>query len=557
MAEKYTLEQLMQMGAQPVETPPAPPTVGGWETYFLRGSQALPAGGLLADLISTALVEAGKRGMLPGGRDVEGERATLTPEAQAELEAGGGQVAEPEGAVDTYRDIRGTRRLRTAAGSEQNPGAARLGTATGIAASIAAPLPKVTVGSGRAGRIGSAALTGGAYGALNGATEGEADLTMGDVPGVLRDTATGAVVGTLTGGVLGGAVEMARPLAGALRRFATEQARRTIQGGTDVMAGSRVPLSSEAADEILTSGAVQPFSTTQATAGRIEALASERGAVYGKILEELEQQGVQGPNAKALADQIYRRYLEEYPNYVSSKAIPEIFKKVSENVDEAALPGPPGVVEGPARLRLGLRQTEAIKQDLQDVAKFERLNANPSNETYRELSSTVRQANEDAILEAARAAPAGSRLRALAESFKPVKEQLARTLEARHFSRPGASKAQQRNPTNLKDLAVGMTASGGEPLSGLALTQLASVGRNRLPSTLAAGSFNLSEGLRTGSMAGDIAATLGGSAELARDEVQSRADRATIDERTDPLTAALIRALRTKPKKDNPSKEQR
>lgn len=545
MAETYTLEQLRQMGFEPVTEPP-PPQVGAGETFALRGAQALPAGGLLSDLLSTGAYLALRP--TPG---------VVIPEAaKAELAAMGVQVEEPkeEGAVDAYRDIRDTRRLRTAAGSQQNPNAARAGTALGIGATIAAPfLPKVNVGSGASGRIASAALTGGAYGALSGLTDGEADLTMGDVSGAMRDTAEGAAFGAALGGAAGGAAEGIRPAAGALRRFATEQARRTIQGGSDVMAGSRVPLSGEAADEVLTSGGIRPFSTTQATAERIERLAAERGAVYGRILDELEAQGVQGPRARELADDIYRRYLEEYPNYVSSKAIPDIYNRVSQNVDDAARPGPEPV-QGPVRERLGLRQTERIKQDLQDMAKFERLNANPSNEAYRELSSMVRQANEDAITAAAQAAPEGSRLRTLGESFRPVKQQLARTLEARHFARPAASKAQQRNPVNLKDLAVGMTASGGEPFSGMAMTQLASVGRNRLPSTLASGAFNLSEGLRTGSLSSDVAAALAGAAELAGDEAQSRADRTTIDERTDPITAALIRAMRTRQRRDEKEK---
>lgn len=531
-----------------------PPQVGPKETFALRGSQALPLGSLVSDLLSTGAFLALRP--KPG--------AVIPDAAKAELATMGIQVEEPqtESALDAYRDIRDTRRLRTKAGSEQNPNFARAGTATGIAASIAAPLPKTSLGAvrgpggavsmSRAARIGNAALTGGLYGGLSGLTEGESDLTRGDIEGVLGDTLQGAMWGGALGGVAGLGAEAIRPLAGALRRLATEQTRRTIQGGTDVMAGSRVPLSSEAADEILVSGGMKPFSTTQATAARIEELAKQRGDAYGRILDELESLGVQGPRAQELADDIYRRYQAEFPNYVDSKAIPEVFKRISENVREAVGPGPG--MEGPVRQSLGLRQTERIKQEMQGLAKYHKVNASPAEETYRELGSTFRQANEDAVRAAGEAAPAGSRLRALADSFEPLKAQLARTLEARHYARPAASKAQQRSPVGIKDYLIGATT--GDPGFAVGTAVASGAARNRLPSTIASGSFNLSEGLRTGSLSSELAAALAGGAELLGDEVQSRADRAVIDERTDPISAALIRAMRTRQKR-NEKKETR
>lgn len=567
MAETYTLDELMKMGAKPVEVDEKlsleevraqggseVPEVGPKETFVNRAVNALPLGRLVTDALGATVLQALRPE--PG--------AELTEEAKAELAAMGEASTEPEspGLVDTYRDVRDTRRVRTEAGSEQNPNAARAGTGTGLVLSIAAPLPKTSVGAvrgangalqlSRAARIGNAALTGGLYGGLSGATDGEADTTRGDVAGTLRDASEGAAWGGLAGGGLAAAAEGARPLAGAIKRFAVKQAKKTIQGGSDIAAATRKPMSDAAAEEALESGAIRPFSTTQATAERIEDLATERGAAYGRILDELEALGVQGPRAKELADQIYRRYLEEYPNYVNSKAIPGIFKRVSKNVEDATGPGPG--MEGPPRTNLGLRQTERLKQEMQDLAKHHKVNASPAEETYKELGSTFRQVNEDAIGSAATAAPEGSRVRELGETFGPVKAQLARTLEARHFARPGASKAEQRSSVGLKDYLLG--ASTGNPFSAAGTALLSSVARNRLPSTLAHGAYGLSEGLRTGSLAGEVAAGLAGSAELAADEAQDRANRATIDERTDAMTAALIRALRTRPNK-NDKKEKR
>lgn len=525
MAKEYTLEELMKMGAKPVEIPPeglsleelqaagavpaeesvspaepmARPNVGPWETFVNKATDAVPLGRLVSNLSGTALLRLLRP--KPG--------ATLTPQAQAELEAMGEAPLEQPGLVDTYRDVRDTRKERTAAGSEQNPVASGVGTGAGITLSMLAPGPKAG-GAGQGVTLGqrllAAGKTGAAYGALSGATDGEADLTRGDVLGVLEDTAKGAGMGFGSGVVVGGVSEALRPLLSkALKRYGIQQAKQAIQGGSDIAAATRKPMADEAAVEALESGAIQPLSTTEATANRIEKLAADRGAIYGKILDDLEAQGVQGPNVKELADQIYERYVQEYPNYVNSKAIPGIFKRVSKNVEEAALPGPG--LEGPARPNLGLRQTERLKQEMQNLAKHHRVNTSPAEETFKELGSTFRQVNEDAVAQAAAAAPAGSPVRELGTAFKPVKEQLARTLEARHFARPGASKAGQRSPVGLKDMLLG--ASTGDPLSAAAVAAGSSLARNRLPSTLAYGSYRLGRGLETGTTASDIAAALG------------------------------------------------
>lgn len=511
---------------------PAPPAaqpapqVGPFETFVNRGANVLPAGRPVVDALSAGLVQMLRP---PPG-------AVLTPQARAELQAAGEQVAEAPGLVDTYRDIRDTRRLRTAAGSAQNPNAARAGTALGIGATIAAPfLPKVTAGTGRLGRIGSAAATGAGYGALSGLTDGEADLTRGEVGGAALDTLEGAAVGGLIGGAAGGAVEAVRPLAGALRRLAVRQGKQTIQGGSDIAAATREPLSDEAVEEVLRAGGIRPFSTTQATAGRIETLARESGDEYGRIVAALEARGVPGPKAAQVADDLLARgaLLE---SRTLNEALPEEFMRRAEGVIRAERAG--------GTPRLTLTQAEDLKRSMQDMARYGKLEETPLNAVRREIASVIRQANEDAVEQATQAAPAGSALRRLGESFVPVKQRTGRFLEAERFAQKGATKAEQRSPMSFKDLLVGgMT---GEPVSGLALATGSSIARNRLPSTTAAGAFNLSEGLRTGSAAADLASGFAGAAELGAEEVQSRADRADITPDMNPITAALIRALRNR-----------
>lgn len=551
MAEKYTLEQLMEMGAKPVKVAPEErltleevqaqgaqdvPTVGSVETFLNRAANALPGGRPVVDALSALTMQASRANLLPDALSVQGERATLTPQARAELEAMGETVQDVPGLVDDYRRLRDTRRIRTAAGSEQNPNAARAGTAAGIGLSIAAPLPKVTVGSGRAGRIGSAAATGAAYGALSGLTDGDADLTRGEVGQAARETLEGAAAGGLIGGAAGGAVEAARGLAGPLRNLAVRQTKQTIQGGSDIAAATREPLKDASALEVLRSGGIRPFSTTQATAQRIEAMARESGDEYGRIVAALEARGVSGPQAEAVADELLSRgaMLE---SRTLNEALPEEFVRRAEGLLRAQRAG--------GQRGLSLTQAEDLKRSMQDMARYGKLEETPLNAVRREIGSVIRQANEDAVERAAQAAAPGSEVRTLADRFVPVKQRTGLLLDAERFAQKGATKAEQRSPVSFKDLLVGgMT---GEPVSGLAMATGSSIARNRLPSTVASGAFGLSEGLRTGSLSGSLAQGLGGAAELGVDEARDRANRTPITRDMDPITAALIRALRTRP----------
>lgn len=171
------------------------PQVGAGETFLNRAVNAVPLGRLLTDAGSTAVMQTAKAlGVGEAG-------AKLTPQAQAELQAMGQDTSQPEstipGVVDTYRQARDTRAERTEAGSHQNPWAGRLGTGVGFGLSILAPLPKVP-GAG----LGSSMATGAGYGALEGLTNGKADLTRGEVGQALKDTAEGAGYGAGMG-VLG------------------------------------------------------------------------------------------------------------------------------------------------------------------------------------------------------------------------------------------------------------------------------------------------------------------------------------------------------------------
>lgn len=180
-----------------------PPKVGAGETFVNRAVNAIPFGRPVVDALSAAALEFGSSG---------GTRATLTPQAQAELEAMGEKVATPESLLERYRQARDRRAQRTELGSEQNPWAGGAGTAVGIGLTALAPLPKAA-GTG----LPAAAKTGATYGAIEGLTGGQADLTRGEFGEALGETAKGALFGAGAGALGQGLVNLGRRGAQALR----------------------------------------------------------------------------------------------------------------------------------------------------------------------------------------------------------------------------------------------------------------------------------------------------------------------------------------------------
>ena len=225
----------------------AAPQVGGVETFFDNVNDATPGMRTASNVLAALGLSA--FGPKAGAR--------LTPQAAAEL--GMPQEQPRPGLVDNYRTIRDTHAARTEAGNQQNEGAALGGKLVGTALSLGAPLPKVSVGTGAAGRIASNALTGGAYGAANAVLNGKADLTRGEVGQLAKDVVgvnalrkagkdwsegkklaavldvmgAGATGGLVTGGTLGGVVEGARAVGVGelLKKVATSQNQVLVQKG--------------------------------------------------------------------------------------------------------------------------------------------------------------------------------------------------------------------------------------------------------------------------------------------------------------------------------------
>lgn len=537
MAEEYTLDEMVRMGAQPARQkevslaqlrgagavdPSAVGDVGVAETYFTHGANALPLGKPIVDIATTALAAP-----------FVGAGAELTPQARAELEAMG--EAPPEhGIMDTYRSIRDAGERRAEVGAAQNPIAAGAGPLTAIAASfladkskasnlfsksvqsVAAPF-SVDVGSGPAGRIASGALTGMGYGGLVGTTHSKGDLTKGEVGQVARDAVgvdglrrafqearngnygkaflnlVGA--GGVGGGVIGlgasAAVEAARrPLAGALERLAIAKGRKVLTNGADQLSKNE-PIPDSAVKEAIGSGGIRPGGTTSGAFERLRVLAREQNVKYRQLVEGLEAQGVPGPHAADVADAILARRDALAPNTANEAVLRQYTKQAEIVLGKPQMLGEDGA-------RLGLMQNENLKRSVSNMADYGQTGSTDMNDAFKDIASIYRGATEAAIEKGSQSAAAGSKTRQLADDFVPVKEKLGNLIEARNAARRGNARVAQRQGGSMPGAieTTAAVATGNPWLLGLkaATNAVKTMG----PSTVASYSMRLADALRSG-----------------------------------------------------------
>jgi hypothetical protein len=533
------------------------PQVGAGETFLNNAVDAIPLGGRLRDILQ-AIVD----------RDV-GVRARLTPQAREELLRMGEEVPptaeEPRGLLDTYRTVRDERRARTAAGSEQNPWSARAGAATGIGLSIAAPLPAVSIagkgvavgkkatGAARllqlarsptAARIGSAAATGAGYGALGGATEGEADLTQGDIRGVLADTVRGGASGAAWGAGGGAVAEGARAGIPLLRRYALQKARENIQGSSDIAAATRKPMRDESVAQVLDDGHIRPLATTRDTYGRISEAAETEGEELGRLVSELEKRGVKGPDAQALAEDLMARYRREWKTNLND-AEAEVFSEAADRLVKRAGPAPGEA--GPAARNLGFGQTERIKSNAQKQARFDRLRLSGTDEARQEVASVIRQANEDQVAAWMAEKGRGRGDKIMGGKFKTQKKVVGNYLDAQAAAERGASKQMQKPSVGLTDTIMGAAAGGGNLLTSAFLANMNAGVRSRFPSTAAVGAEALRKSLATGRAGERLGVGASAFGPVAADEARRWANEQNPeDPNLSPQMRALLELLRTR-----------
>lgn len=377
------------------------------------------------------------------------------------------------------------------ASDRAHPTARWVGNTAGVAGStLALGLPNLLRGAGAAaatpvaGRVLGRAVAesmkvGGALGAASGFGNSRAD----SLQGTAGDTLEGGVDGLLAGGTLpvlgAGARSVAGPLANALERMGISAGRRALLGGADSLS-KRAPLRAEAVREAVDSGAVRPLSTTPAIAERLHEAVEGHGAEYRGVLQRLENAGVRGPDAAQLAGELDNEGAALAQNTMN----PALSREYASNA-ERLLNKTNGSGE------LGLLQSEALKRDLQQSARYGRFEETPLNNVRQDIASRMRQAIETAVDRQQHLAPDA------AAQFVPMKQRMGRLLEASAAADRGAARAAQRSHVSPMDLLTAAPVAASHGLGFGALTGAAThMLRGRGPSTAAWAGLGLADALR-------------------------------------------------------------
>jgi hypothetical protein len=528
------------------ESEAEPPEIGNWEALTSHAASAIPLGNLAVNSALTLL-----------SRD-KGVRARITPQAKLELKRRGEdppvEAADPS-LLDVYRAIRDERRERQEAGSQQHPKWSRAGTAFGIASTIFAPLPKVTVaakvapgaevatrGAQALARLQSGAATGAAYGALGGATDGDADLTQGEVGKTAAQALGGGVVGAgvgLAGAGIAEGISRAAPL---LRRFGIDMARRTINNRADLATRTKHPLSNEAAEEALRRDMFAPYGilpippTTPEVYSRLETAAEHEGARLGDVIDQLEAHGVQGPDARNIVSQLTRRGDAENATELYDQSPSAVYSTIADNLSQR-------IPEG--ERTIGLRAAELMKRKIGRDARFDLIANKPTHESLQEAYHMLRQGTEDAIASAGAVADEGSPVQQLAASFGPQKQTVGRLIEARDAAERGAASALGGQKIGLKDVILGSTM--GNPVHA-AMAAFASAGvRNRAPAFMARESYALSRALGGEGAAASLGRVGDWAATQGPESAQDWADETFDDPNSSRFQRLLAQLLRRRP----------
>lgn len=491
---------------------------GPLETFLNKTADALPLGRLGVNGASALMQQA----LRLGGHGQQSAR--LTPQAMEELRAGAGDMGAGErasllagpkdalpGLVQGYRDARQTYGERTAAGEADNPWAGRFGTGVGTALSLLAPLPKATVGSGAGGRIASNALTGGGYGVLNGAINGNADVSRGEIGQLLQDMASGGVVGALTGGVLGGAVELGRMGAGALKSFANRKALNALGAMKPELNDLGTKRAQELGEHALEQGVVSPFASRKTMAARAAEGKTAAGEKLNNALADVD--AVALPQERAgLTSEAAAKQIDQLANEIGRKpalrAVAEKFRQ-----EAAAIRGSADAGQSPGGLSLQ-QYEELIARPYKGVTNWA-ADLRLPKETLKQLPRKLEANAEDAIEQVAgRTGDKGPLSR-----YVTGKRQYGNQAELAEIAEEGLKRQGSNGTLSLKDLhavtpgvLLGSMSHGGMGGAvGGAATLLGSKVLNRFGDQWSATGANaLARALSSGSagMAGQRAALL-------------------------------------------------
>lgn len=261
----------------------------------------------------------------------------------------------------------------------------------------------------------------------------------------------------------------AGPIAEALTGVARKAGRRVLYGGANGLS-ERFPVPDSSIDAAAKAGAFPVGGTTEHAANVLSDALDEAGAVKGDVMKQVEKAGLQGPDSANLA-QLLRSKAALLRKNTAGTGIPDLYEKIAADIEAAGEGG-----------RLGAQQTENIKQSLQDAARYGMPTEKLLNRARKNIASTVRQANEDAI--GADAVTAGTPdAQAASDALVPAKSAYAQLAPAATAAEKGLSQTTKRNAFSLRDT----TLAGGHSVPGTIATLLLSkAARTFGPSTLAA-----------------------------------------------------------------------
>lgn len=444
------------------------------------GGFADEAGGLVGKAMLPEPMEAG-----PGAQPAPDD----TPEVRAAKEK---LLAGMDARPSNYDLVRDRMREELQGAKQAHPTATRAGEIAGTLATSVMPVggaAKGAQGVSKLAKAGKVLAVGAGLGGLQGLGGSEAK----DALGMAEDTAVGGAAGVAGSGLGLGLGKLAQMMGASkmLRNVGISQARRVLTNGADSLSG-REAVSAPAVEEALQSGAVRAGTSTKGALQRLEDLTAKQGDEYGRIVSDLEQQGVQGPLAADIADKLSAKGTAA-ESQTMNPAIPREFKRQA-----GAVLSKPEVL-GEDGARLSLSQTENLKRSLQDMARYGRVEETPLNSARKDIASVFRQATEDSIAEGG--AKGGPKVKELADKFVPTKQRLGRLIEGRDAAERGAARAAQRSSGAMPGaLEMGATMLGHP--EALALSPLKALLKNYGTSTVASGAYGLGNAIEDLSVPG-------------------------------------------------------
>lgn len=368
--------------------------------------------------------------------------------------------------VSAYERERDRARDETRAAREQEPGAYLGGELVGGAAQGA--LIPGTGATTALGRIGGAALSGAAQGAVSGLGHSEAE----DAEGMLADAGTGAAVGGVMGGGLAaggeGLAAGGRELA---RRVASGRDRALFAatgGGSGSTAAVRalqdLPESSQAAERIRQMGLVPRVGTVGQIAERAAAARSGAGERLGRVFSEMEGVTVPTYDVVGQLDNAGVRFSD--PGWRDAQAV---IRAMADDIAESYPEGVP--FDRLQRMIEGVRAQGAY-QPVRGGAPMP-----VRREAQQEINRVLRSIMDD-MVEAQGGSGAGGAYRAAR-----LDSQVARTVE-QNAQDALARQASNRSFGIMEMMAAGAGGTagtvGGGPLGGMGGALVAAGGARAL-----------------------------------------------------------------------------